>query len=114
MVRAKSVSLTEDDLKIYLSDGRTISVPLNWYPRLLHGTPEERANWRLIGKGEGIHWPDLDEDISVENRIYGQPYGESQKSFQEWQDSRPHRSRIRLARCGRRPWRRPASYPAGR
>ncbi len=73
-----------------LSDGRTISVPLNWYPPLLHGTPEERSNWQLIGKGEGIHWPDLDEDISAENLIYGQPSGESQKSFQKWQDGRSH------------------------
>ena len=83
------ISISDDTLTADLSDGRTISVPLNWYPRLLHGTPEERLHWQLIGKGEGIHWPDLDEDISVENLIYGQPSGESQKSFQEWQDSRP-------------------------
>jgi hypothetical protein len=89
MVRAKTVSITEDTLKIDLCDGRTISAPLNWYPRLLHGTPEERVHCRLIGKGEGIHWPDLDEDISAENLIYGQPSGESQKSFQKWQESRP-------------------------
>ena len=86
MVFAKTVSVSEDTLTADLSDGRTISVPLNWYPRLLHGTPEERLNWQLIGKG--IHWPDLDEDISVENLIYGQPSGESQKSFQKWQESR--------------------------
>ncbi|MCX6036527.1 MAG: DUF2442 domain-containing protein [Chloroflexi bacterium] len=89
MGRAKTVSIAEDTLKIELCDGRIISAPLNWYPRLLHGTPEERANWRLIGQGEGIHWPDLDEDISAENLIYGQPSGESQKSFQKWQESRP-------------------------
>jgi Protein of unknown function (DUF2442) len=89
MVRGKSVSISEDTLTVNLTDGRTISAPLNWYPRLLHGTPEERVNWRLIGKGEGIHWPELDEDISVENLIYGQPSSESQKSFQKWQESRP-------------------------
>ena len=90
LAQIQSISISEDTLTADLSDGRTISVPLNWYPRLLHGTPEERANWRFIGKGEGIHWPDLDEDISAENLIYGQPSGESQKSFQKWQEGRPH------------------------
>lgn len=88
LTQIQIISISEDTLMADLSDGRTISVPLNWYPRLLHGTPEERANWRLIGQGEGIHWPDLDEDISVENLIYGQPSGENQKSFQKWQESR--------------------------
>lgn len=88
LAQIQSISISEDTLTADLSDGRTISVPLNWFPRLLHGTPAECANWRLIGKGEGIHWPDLDEDISVENLIFGQPSGESQKSFQKWQESR--------------------------
>ena len=88
LVQIQRISISEDTLSADLSDGRTISVPLNWYPRLLHGTPAERANWVLIGKGEGVHWPDLDEDISAENLIYGQPSGESQKSFQKWQESR--------------------------
>jgi hypothetical protein len=88
LAQIQKISISEDTLTADLSDGRTISVPLNWYPRLLHGTPVERANWRLVGKGEGIHWPDLDEDISAENLIYGQPSGESQKSFQRWQESR--------------------------
>jgi len=55
----------------------------------LHGSPEERSNWRLIGKGEGIHWPDLDEDISVENILLGKPSGESARSFKSWLESRP-------------------------
>jgi hypothetical protein len=80
----ESVSATEDDLIAELADGRKISVPLAWFPRLLHGTPEERNNWRLIGNGEGIHWPDLDEDVSAENLIFGQPSGESQKSLDRW------------------------------
>jgi hypothetical protein len=71
-----------------LSDGRSISVPLTWYPRLLHGTLEERNNWRLIGNAEGIHWPDLDEDISVENLLRGQPSGESEGSFRKWLEHR--------------------------
>ena len=64
-VRAQSLVVTEDGLNVDLSDGRSITVPLAWYPRLVHGTPEERNNWRWIGDREGIHWPDLDEDISV-------------------------------------------------
>jgi hypothetical protein len=79
MVSAQNVQVTEDALIVDLSDGRTVSVPLAWFPRLLHGKPEERNTWRLIGDGEGIHWPELDEDISVENLILGKPSGESQK-----------------------------------
>ena len=78
------VVVTDDTLTVDLTDGRTISVPLAWYPRLLHGNPKERDNWRLIGAGEGIHWPDLDEDISVENIVWGQPSGEGQRSFKRW------------------------------
>ena len=88
MVSAQNVQVTDDALIVDLSDGRTVSVPLAWFPRLLHGTPEERNTWRLIGEGEGIHWPDLDEDISVENLILGKPSGESQRSFKKWLESR--------------------------
>ena len=78
------VKVTVDTLTVDLSDGRTISVPLVWYPRLMHGSKKERTNWRLIGKGYGIHWQDLDEDISVENLILGQASGESQSSYEKW------------------------------
>ena len=71
-----------------LADGRTLSVPLAWYPRLFHGSQSERENWELIGDGEGIHWPDLDEDISVEGLILGRRSGESQRSLQRWLDAR--------------------------
>lgn len=71
-VRALRVAVTSEYLTVDLNDGRSISVPLAWYPRLLQGTPEERNNWRLLGKAEGIHWPDLDEDISIENLLRGQ------------------------------------------
>ena len=81
---AIDVSVTEDTLSVELSDGRTISVPIEWYPRLVHGTPEERSNWRLIGRGQGIHWEELDEDISVEGLLAGKPSGESQASFKKW------------------------------
>lgn len=80
----QAIEITDDTLSVDLSDGRTISVPLAWYPRLLHGSTEERQDWRLIGKDKGIHWNQLDEDISVKNMILGQPSGESQKSFQRW------------------------------
>jgi hypothetical protein len=86
--RAQSVAVTDDTLAVDLSDGRSILVPLAWYPRLLNGTPEERNNWRFIGEREGIHWPDLDEDISVENLLAGKPSGESQSSFKRWLDKR--------------------------
>ena len=83
-----SVAVTNDDLTVELSDGRKISVPLSWYPRLLHATREERDNWRLIGRGEGVHWPDLDEDISAENFLLGQSSGESQTSLDRWRKRR--------------------------
>jgi hypothetical protein len=91
VAKAQHVTVTEDSLTVELDDGRTISVPLGWYPRLLHGTPEERNNWRLIGKGEGIHWPDLDEDISVENLLNAKPSGESQRSLKKWLERRSSR-----------------------
>jgi hypothetical protein len=71
-------------LSAELSDGRTISVPLDWYPRLAHAMPRERETWELIGGGEGIHWPDLDEDISIEGLLAGRRSGESDGSFQRW------------------------------
>ncbi len=81
---AVDVETNDEALTVELSDGRTISVPLAWYPRLLHGTARERSNWELIGKGQGIHWEDLDEDISVEGLLAGLPSGESQASFKRW------------------------------
>lgn len=82
--RAASVAVTEDELMIELVDGRRLAVPLAWYPRLLHGTPEERAQWQLIGHGVGIHWPGLDEDISVAHVLAGVPSGESAGSLERW------------------------------
>ena len=86
--RAQTVAVTDDTLSVDLSDGRTISVPLAWYPRLVHATPEERNNWRFIGDKEGVNWPDLDEDVSVENLLAGKPSGESQSSFKRWLEER--------------------------
>ena len=81
---ALDVLLTDDTLSVDLSDGRSISVPIAWFPRLLHSTEQERNNWRLIGKGQGIHWEDIDEDISIEGLLAGKPSGESQESLKKW------------------------------
>lgn len=86
--RAQSVTVSDDTLSVDLVDGRTISVPTAWYPRLAHANSGERSRWRLIGQGEGIHWPDLDEDISVENLLWGKASGESQASLKRWLESR--------------------------
>lgn len=90
---AENITVTEDTLQVDLSDGRTISVPLAWYPRLTHASRAEQNNWRLIGRGSGIHWEDLDEDISVEGLLRGKPSGESQTSFKKWLEKRSSRSK---------------------
>jgi hypothetical protein len=91
------VEVSEDTLSVELGDGRSIAAPLAWYPRLVHATSEERATWRLIGGGLGIHWPAVDEDISIANLLAGQPSCESQASFKKWLAARdkPPRGRKR-------------------
>lgn len=81
---AQQVSVSDEALTVELEDGRTLSAPLGWYPRLAHATPAERQRWRLIGQGTGIHWDDIDEDISIEGLLLGKRSGESQQSFQRW------------------------------
>ena len=81
---AQRVTASDEALIVDLADARTITVPLAWFPRLEHGTPAERANWRLIGRGVGIHWPELDEDISVESLLAGRRSGETQASLRRW------------------------------
>ena len=71
--RVKDVRLSEDTISVDLADGRTITVPLAWYPRLLHATPAQRANWQTCAGGYGIHWPDIDEDLSTEGLLRGAP-----------------------------------------
>ena len=93
---AMNIAVTDDKLTVELSDGRTISVPLGWYPRLVHATPEERGNWALIGGGQGIHGPGLDEDISVENLLAGRKSGESQRSFKQWLEAKREGRRLAL------------------
>ena len=85
---ARQIAMDDDSVTVELNDGRTITVPIAWYPRLLHGTAAERANWRLIGTGEGIHWPDLDEDISVASLLEGRRSSEAGESLRRWLNSR--------------------------
>jgi hypothetical protein len=88
----KQLGVTDDALTVDLADGRTVSVPLAWFPRLLTGTSVERNNWRLIGQDEGIHWPDLDEDISIEGLLAGRRSGESRSSLKHWSVQRAQRT----------------------
>ena len=85
---ATQLQLDDDTLYAELSDGRRIAVPLAWYSRLLHATPEERGKWEIIAGGQHLHWPDLDEDISVGMLRTGQKSGESQTSFKRWTEAR--------------------------
>ena len=87
-VTAEKVAVTDKSLIVELSDGRVLSVPLSWYPRLLNGSHGERSHWRLIGRGIGVHWPYLDEDISIEGLLNGANSGESQASLAKWAASR--------------------------
>jgi Protein of unknown function (DUF2442) len=80
MALATAVAVTGDTLTVDLTDGRRISAPLAWYPRLLHATSEERSNWQLVARGEGIHWPAVDEDISVASIIAGRPWLDARKA----------------------------------
>ena len=101
---AKHVKVTEHALVVELRDGRSVSVPIDWYPRLAEGRPSERRRWELIGPGIGIHWPDLDEDISVEGLLLGLPSGESAASLERWRATRRRRANKRMepARSGSR------------
>ncbi len=86
--KAVKVVVTDDTLTVDLEDGRTISVPIGWFPRLAHGSPEERANFQISSAGRGIHWPDLDEDIGVEGLLLGKKSTESPTSFKKWLEQR--------------------------
>ena len=90
---AREVRFDEHMMHVLLLDGREISVPLDWFPALRNATKQQRSHWRLIGKGVGVHWPDLDEDISVQNILLGQPSGESQESFKKWLSKRKPKGR---------------------
>ena len=88
MPRVVSATVTDDTLSVDLEDGRTIAVPIGWYPRLAFATPTERADFRIGSAGYGIHWPGLDEDIGVEGLLLGKKSTESPASFQQWRKAR--------------------------
>ena len=83
-VLATNLHFNDDFLTVDLADGRRIKVPMSWYPRIAHATKKERENWEMVLNGEGFHWPDLDEDLSVDGFIKGRPSGESKRSFARW------------------------------
>lgn len=82
--RILKFTVTEDTLSVDLEDGRTVTVPIGWYPRLAHGTDSERRNFEISGAGYSVHWPDLDEDIGVEGLLLGKPSSETPASFERW------------------------------
>ena len=81
---AVEVTVTDEKLIVGLADGRSITIPLEWYPRLTHGSSEERQNWQLLGDGYAIEWPDLDEHIGIEGLLAGRRSSESEKSLERW------------------------------
>ncbi len=93
---ATSVTVTDDTLTVELADGRTISIPLAWYPRLVHATPQERNHWELHADDQHIHWPDLDEDLSVEGLLAGRPSGEGERSFKRWLEAKQAGRSVKL------------------
>jgi len=84
LIKIIHVAITDDTLSIDLEDGRSIEIPIGWYPRLAYGSPAERVNFQISGAGYGIHWPDLDEDIGVEGILLGKKSSESPASFERW------------------------------
>jgi uncharacterized protein DUF2442 len=96
--RAQSVKVNGEALTVDLADGRTIIVPLVWFPRLWHGTPRERSHFEIFGEGRYIHWPDLDEDLTVTGLLAGRQSGESLESLAVWLDSRKVAGRKRASR----------------
>lgn len=95
--RAQSITVSEDALQVDLTDGRTIIVPLMWYPRLWHGTPEERNHFEIIGDGAYIHWPELDEDLSVSGILAGRRSGENAKSLKKWLEDRASKGKPQMS-----------------
>ena len=95
--KVMNVTITDDTLSVDLTDGRTIAVPLVWYPRLAYGTDKERSSFQIAGAGYGIHWPDLDEDIGIEGLLLGKQSLESEASFARWLAQRPQAQSMAVA-----------------
>jgi Protein of unknown function (DUF2442) len=96
--RSQSVRVSNEALTVDLVDGRTIIVPLLWFPRLWHGTPQERNHFEIFGDGTYIHWPDLDEDLTVAGLLAGRQSGESPQSLERWLDSRKRKQKGTIVR----------------
>lgn len=113
MATARTVRVTNEALIVELRDGRVVSVPIDWYPRLAEASATERRRWELIGPGVGIHWPALDEDISVDGLLRGLPSGESAASLGRWRASRrrPANTRLQPAKAHKRRARKVAARP---
>src|ERR1039458_4458154 len=94
-VAIQDVKIAAESLSVDLTDGRTMSCPLAWFPRLVHATSAERSHWELLGRGVGIHWPDLDEDISLEGILAGRASGESQVSLRKWAGAKFYFEKVR-------------------
>jgi len=101
---ARRVECTDEYLVVHLTDGRTVSAPLDWYPRLAFGTPEERANVELVADGWGLHWPELDEDLHVEGILAGKRSGEGERCFRGWKAAMQERRRLRAKGEEPPPW----------
>lgn len=91
--RATGADVNDTELTVHLEDGRSITTPLEWYPRLVFATPDELQNFRLTGGGYGLHWPDLDADLSVKGMLAGRPSGESGRSLKRWKHEMQRRRR---------------------
>jgi hypothetical protein len=100
--RARSVRVTDEAPTVDLMDGRTIIVPLVWFPRLWHGTAHERNRFEIFGEGAYLHWPDLDEDLTVAGLLAGRPSGEGPQSLKKWLESRKRKQRRRRAASNKR------------
>ena len=92
LAEVMAVEVSEEALSVELSDGRTLAVPIGWYPRLAYATDEERRNWTVVDGGHGIHWPELDEDVSLAGLLAGRASGEDQRSLRNWLERRSGRT----------------------
>ncbi|PSQ70152.1 MAG: DUF2442 domain-containing protein [Bacteroidetes bacterium QH_2_67_10] len=102
--RAASAEVNEDELTVHLEDGRTVTTPLEWYPRLVFAREEERQNFEIAPRGYGVHWPKLDEDLSVKGMLAGLPSGEGPRSLKGWKEALRERRRLREAGAEPPPW----------
>ena len=102
--RIVDAEVKEDELTVHLEDGRSVTTPVEWYPRLAFATPEERQDFEITGRGRGLHWPQLDEDLSVKGMLAGWPSGEGPRSLKGWKAAMEERRRLRADGEEPPPW----------